>query len=453
MKFLNFFGFGIKDKKYKKDNNLSKLKLFNDNYQNRIDEFHKELNKSVNDFNIELKNPTNKNNANEKFGIIAEKIKTGLYADKKQNFTCVQINPFLQPIEFSSNSNLEFEFIDKIDLEKIKKKGKIDHKLQKYIDIPIDFGNFNELNLDSDVTKSNYIASGPSGLFGLFHYAYANHKNIFIRPDDLWFHIVLQLQILIDKSHEELRNCFVQHKGKKEIVVGISYYCKESFIDYITQTTKLLEKDVKNDFIDIINTNFSSTSNFDANLNRVLSMCTMKHYFSYTCREICGIRNIFFGGELEDWIKIKTNLEKINDFANPILSKYINKVIPIVDKFIEAIQLKPDVEFFNKVMRQDAKLAGEFSLGYGDGSNISRYVDGWIIDLYSSISDPDRILPSSFEEYTCECDFKLEKFDGSVQNKKIYTSSGIGFKYHKELDGFSLIKAWWVLDAIDETDC
>lgn len=209
-----------------------------------------------------------------------------------------------------------------------------------------------------------------------------------------------------------------------------------------------MTNDVKNNFIDITNTVFSSTSNFDSLLSKISTMCAMKHYFSFSCKITCGIRNIFFGGELEDWKIIKSNLEKINNYQKKILSKYINKVIPIVDKFIEAIEFKPDIEFFNKVMRQDARLVGEFSLDYGNETNI--YVDGWIRDLYSNINNPGSLLPSDFKEYECDCEFELIKLDGTKQKKIVNISSGIGFKYHKKSDGLSLIKAWWISDLIDD---
>ena len=97
-------------------------------------------------------------------------------------------------------------------------------------------------------------------------------------------------------------------------------------------------------------------------------------------------------------------------------------------------------------MRQDAKLAGKFDLGYGIGT-IQRNVDGWIKDLYSNMNY--NVLPSDFKECTCNCELKLLE-NNNEKIKKIYTSTGSGFKYHKEVDGFSLLKKWWVLDDNNE---
>ena len=452
---MNFFIKNLFLSKEKLEFSTNSHEDYYKDYNEKIKLFHEELNKTINYFNIDLNKQTDLdikthgfNLNSEKFGIVSNNIKIGTFDNKEQVFKCVQINPYLKPIDFENNN-----ISNKIDLQQIKKEEKIDYELNKVFDINIDFGDFSELNLDTDdKLKSKYILAEPSGLFGLFHLAYANHKNIFIRPDDLWFHIVLQLQMLIDNNPEEVRDCFVEHKGKKEINIDINMYSKESFIDFITGSNLQMKNNVKNDFVQITNTIFSTTSNFDLTLSKISTMCAMKHYFSFTCSETCGIRNIFFGGKLEDWVKIKTNLVLIANYQKEILSNYINKVIPIVDKFIEAIETKPDIEFFNKVMREDASLAGEFSLGYGDGSEITKYVDGWIRDLYSSMNNSNRLLPSDFEEYKCDCDFELEKCDGTKQTKTISTSTGIGFKFHEDSDGFSLVKAWWVCDKVNRSE-
>lgn len=84
-------------------------------------------------------------------------------------------------------------------------------------------------------------------------------------------------------------------KEKKQINVDIDRFSKESFIDFITGSNHLMKNDVKNNFIQITNTVFSTTSNFDSVLFKISTMCAMKHYFSFSWKETCGIRNIFFG--------------------------------------------------------------------------------------------------------------------------------------------------------------
>lgn len=404
-------------------------------YKSKEDLLKNEFNKKVNSFNT--KPFFKQKRSPEKYGKMTDFIKTGIYNNKKQIFRCVQINPFLEYIEVKNNNS------SKIDLNKNKKgttfllnqKGEI-------VDNNIYIGEQSELILNSDNNKNEYIDGNISGIFGLFYYAYAHHKNIFIRPDDIWFHIILQLQILIDVNHESLTKIFVNHEGKKNIKKNEKNFNKDTFINFISTTNEVMSTEVNNNYIQIINTKFSSTSDFDINLTNIVAMCSMKHYYNYNISIACGIRNIFFGGELEDWKKIRENLVTIINFKEQIMSIYIKKVIPIIDKFIEAIEFEPDIEFFNKIMRTDACMVGEIKLSYGQNP-ICNYINGWIIDLYSSKSE--NLLPGDFKEYECTCDITIENEYTSVkESKTINTSTGIGIKYHENVDGYSLIKAWWI---------
>jgi hypothetical protein len=250
------------------DSNTNNLKneyeLRHEKQQKIINTLKDELNKTVYDFIIDMNIKIPKCNL-EKFGIVSNIYKFGIFDNKKQFFKCLQINPYLKQIDINKN-----KISNKINLNEIKQE--IKYINYKKIEVNIDFGNFMELYLDTDEKlHSQYILSEeePSGLFGLFYLAYANHKNIFIRPDDLWFHIVLQLQIIINNFPEELRDCFVNHDGKKNIRILNKRYSKEFFIDYINEFNQEMKKDIKNDFIELTNTNFSSTS-ISENVNSII---------------------------------------------------------------------------------------------------------------------------------------------------------------------------------------
>ena len=49
--------------------------------------------------------------------------------------------------------------------------------------------------------------------------AYNNHRNLIIRPDDVWLAIMTQFSFFVNANSEELRNMFVAHEGKRELEV------------------------------------------------------------------------------------------------------------------------------------------------------------------------------------------------------------------------------------------
>lgn len=49
--------------------------------------------------------------------------------------------------------------------------------------------------------------------------AYSAHHHLIIRPEDVWFAIISQLSLYINKNAEELRHRFVAHKDGKVLKV------------------------------------------------------------------------------------------------------------------------------------------------------------------------------------------------------------------------------------------
>lgn len=381
-------------------------------------EKNRELSKSVNDF---LGCTTQENDTNSKINL--------MYDNKEQNFRKIPLNPYLTQISFDKG-------ISKMYSDKLCDDGKIL------------FEEIRELQSDGECLYSN---KSYSSIFGLFYLAYSNHTSLFIRPDDIWLHIITQIQIIINSNSEKLRHLFVKHEGKANLdSVVRPDDIKTDFKKSVLVWNNLInETNVKNNFTQIIKSKFSTTSDFDNFLYNIVILASFKEYYTYSLTATCGIRNIYFGGSIDDWILIKNNLILLKEYGIEI-KIYVEKIINIIDKFIEAIETKPDIVFFNKIMRTDAQAVGTFVISLGYGSNtetIEKYVDGWIRDLYyfSPTVNQDELLPANFKEYVLTCPF-------SVGNKNclIRMVSGEIFKYHKEFDSYSIVNKYEVVVEEDK---
>jgi hypothetical protein len=54
--------------------------------------------------------------------------------------------------------------------------------------------------------------------------AYNQHHHLIIRPEDVWFSVLVQLNVYINEHAEELRSMFVAHEGQKRLQLDV---CKE----------------------------------------------------------------------------------------------------------------------------------------------------------------------------------------------------------------------------------
>ena len=85
------------------------------------------------------------------------------------------------------------------------------------------FGEYNDchkiIQSSFDRNSDNAIRSSSNDFVRAAVEAYSYHQHLLIRPEDVWFAILTQLSVYINKHAEELREKFVAHSGKIELEV------------------------------------------------------------------------------------------------------------------------------------------------------------------------------------------------------------------------------------------
>ena len=217
--------------------------------------------------------------------------------------------------------------------------------------------------------------------YEMFRIAYANHGAVLLTADDVWTLISQQFSRYVDENAELLRDLFVDHEGKKEIIVDFPYIdlnrFMDEFMDKVVDEITLL---TKGDITNALAYDFSTTTPFDHALGCLSTMSAMKHYFEYTMRCACGLTEVHFNGTLDDWQRLRaktafltqTYARKGTNYFD--LAKWGSDVDVILDQFIKTYQGKPSVEFWDKV----------FGLEEPVDSGGTKRIDGWIVRLLSN---------------------------------------------------------------------
>lgn len=255
-----------------------------------------------------------------------------------------------------------------------------------------------------------------------------------------FFHVLQQIGRIIDNNPEEYRETLVSHEGKKELIVEVSDYDKKNTKIFIEEICKQMKSHVKDNVVSKMTTSYSTTSQIDRVMNSVACMTNMRHYFTYTMSVKCGIRSIYFGGSVEDWIKLRDDIKAFENYGDQF-KKYVDGLIPILDEFILARQGKPDIGFFNKIFRKDASIMYKDTvISYFSSSN-NNYITGWFLDLYfDGQKKYDKCIPTDFVSNVSTCPFTL--ILRGVEYKKTLATACLGVQYHKEQNAYSLIKGW-----------
>jgi len=145
--------------------------------------------------------------------------------------------------------------------------------------------------------------------------AFAEHYPLKITPDIIWITIMQGFARHVDKNAEKFRKDFVSHEGKKMITIDRDSFVKGGVNPWENVFPEFCEKIQENlvnpDIKNLVECDYSTTGEIDKVVSQIALMDTMKNYFSYKMRTRCGIPEIELAGEIEDWIKLRENAEKL----------------------------------------------------------------------------------------------------------------------------------------------
>jgi hypothetical protein len=227
--------------------------------------------------------------------------------------------------------------------------------------------------IQSSVSQSTFqdshIAPSKNGFVISAWQAYSSHHHLTIRPDDIWFAILSQLNFYINKNAEALRDHFVAHEGQKELTIQQGGTIDTvDFGVFARSMTGLIQENVKDpDLRDWIMPAFSTTTVDDRTTAAVLMMGSLQAYFKYTSMLTCGIPSVTLLGERADYEDILKRLDKL-DQLGPEPSHWATLLRPILRKFVAS---------FDEVMSAEVQIFWSRIAHYEGGSGIS-YLSGWL---------------------------------------------------------------------------
>lgn len=224
-------------------------------------------------------------------------------------------------------------------------------------------------SLSNDTFANEHITPSNNGFVHAVWYAYSYHHHLTIRPDDIWFAILSQLNFYINKNAEELRDHFVAHEGKKELVIeDIGSMDTLDYGLFARKMTGLIQENVKDPNLrDWIMPTFSTTTVDDRSTAAVLMMGSLQAYFSYTSMCMCGIPSITLLGNRDDYDDILSRLDKLDELGDQT-KIFAGLLRPILRNFIAS---------FDEVMTAETKDFWTKIAHYQGGSGMSS-LSGWV---------------------------------------------------------------------------
>lgn len=188
----------------------------------------------------------------------------------------------------------------------------------------------------------------------------------------------------INDNAEVLRPKFVDHDGTKKLIIKeYANSLEESLLmeknwDFFFE--KIIEKIDENTIdgtVEKLQSDFSTTDTFHRLVSTTAIMDSMKKYFSYgrmIC--MCGINNVIFKGNIDDWLKLSEKLVRLTDYdVDGKMIKYIEHVGIILDQFVQSFNNNVDVSFWNNILQSESRRIGS-------GDDTDTLLTGWILHFY-----------------------------------------------------------------------
>lgn len=245
------------------------------------------------------------------------------------------------------------------------------------------------------------MGSNVPVLYG-FYIAHTNHYPIRIKPDDIWLLIIQAFINHVNLYSERLRHLFVNFDGKQKLVIeyplsDITQVDKKTLENFSEEIVKKITNFVGEELIDILSPNFTTTTHDSEIICKISIMGAFKKYFDYSMMIFgCGVPYVVLDGTAEDYRKI---IEKAKNLKKYELDWYINRIIPHLEKMVEAKEGKMDKEYFkNMIQKSELVDIKRGASGYKLGEYKVEALSGWFLNFFSHIESKDGIEIYEFKD-------------------------------------------------------
>lgn len=222
----------------------------------------------------------------------------------------------------------------------------------------------------NETTDSSAIYPSSGSLIRGALDAWAQHQHLVLRPDEVWFEVLVQMNFYMTAHAEEVRHLFVDFDGQQEIKVQAS-----SWANVIAGFSRAIAGRVKPPWmLDWIMPGFSTSDSNDEMTATVLMMGLLQHYFSFTGGIVCGLPQVTLLGDKFDWQRLLAKLDQLPNFGAQA-SDYATQLKPIFRKFVQTFD-EPDADDVKAFWKQIVRAERTFSCGAGP---IEYHVSGWML--------------------------------------------------------------------------
>jgi len=237
----------------------------------------------------------------------------------------------------------------------------------------------------------------PHGFITAATTAFDGHHPLAVRAQHFWLMILQATAVHVEQNAEEVRELWVAHEGKKELLVRCDEFrlgAKNNWASVVDGKPDCFSAQIDLNVVagvpEALSPNFTNTTPIENIALKITVMDITKSFFSFKCSTMCGFPFVIMEGSAEDWQLLRTNAELLikNRCTQSFAEQWCTALIPLLDKFVQeytkvTLGEQPDDQFWNSMCKR----------GGTSGSGSRTWFNGWINILFPFICEcPNRYL-------------------------------------------------------------
>lgn len=210
---------------------------------------------------------------------------------------------------------------------------------------------------------------------GALHIAYAEHRPFVLSPEAFWLCITQGVSMKLKNENFNTNENKAITQDKQIIQIRNDDVALDENPDWTPVVNRLRDtlrilNNIEN--VDFFVPHFSETSLEETNVFTITLMESLENQFGLRVLSGCGIPKIYLSGSIEDWIWIKSNVQKLRRYN---MQAWAEILTPLVDEILNAKRGSVNTKFWQNIYKSESVYT-------------QQYISGWVLKLFPFRSIP-----------------------------------------------------------------
>eukprot|EP00005_Dracoamoeba_jomungandri_P004399 CAMPEP_0174249926 /NCGR_PEP_ID=MMETSP0439-20130205/251_1 /TAXON_ID=0 /ORGANISM="Stereomyxa ramosa, Strain Chinc5" /LENGTH=307 /DNA_ID=CAMNT_0015329871 /DNA_START=82 /DNA_END=1002 /DNA_ORIENTATION=- len=277
----------------------------------------------------------------------------------------------------------------------------------------------------SECPENAFTLFGDNNLLATAaHTCFYEHYPFVLTPDVVWITIIQGFAHHVNLNCDKLRSMFVDYDGKEKIVVTRREFVKGSpnndWVGVFPDFTKALAEHIGPEKVELVEAEFSTTTQVSKVVSQIVLMDAMQCYSSYVVRGGCGFPSITLRGTVNDWESIRERTKALGKFD---LEWWTDGLVKVLEEFVEAAKGNANTKFWRSMVNKH------------QGSGYKEPMTGWIQAFFPYYLQAGTLVRNTF---VMEYESYMDVDEDQVLFAYNSNSLGVGLKLERTPTSISM---------------